>query len=108
MTALDFAPIPERLRLEPLTEPDIREGLPEAFESRLRSIVREEVRLALLDEALNNPETVIARIIRGFTLEQITTLCRAMGNPNLRDTLVNWAVSHLDGTPLPEEKKRVI
>jgi len=107
MSIESFAPIPERLRLAPSGD-GIREGLPQDFLDKLRAIVAEEVRMALLEEATHRPETVIARIIRGFTLEQITSLCKAMGDQSLRDRLVNWAVSHLDGTPLPEDKRRVI
>jgi hypothetical protein len=57
-------------------------------------------------EALDDPLKVVARRIRALTLEHITTMCSAMGKPDMRDTLVKWAVAYLDGTPMPEDKER--
>jgi hypothetical protein len=57
--------------------------------------------------ALDDPLKVVARRIRALTLEHITTMCSAMGKPDMRDTLVRWAVAYLDGTPFEEKERRL-
>src|SRR6266853_4642750 len=60
-----------------------------------------------MEEAAEDPLKVVARKIRALTLEHITTMCSAMGKPDMRDTLVKWAVAYLDGTPFEEKERRL-
>jgi hypothetical protein len=101
MTIDNGDPPPEFLRLEPVRNelvpfgksPD--EGLPTVDD--LKEMV----------DALDDPLRVVARRIRALTLEHITTMCSAMGKPDMRDTLVKWAVAYLDGTPFEEKERRL-
>src|SRR5215472_10860990 len=52
-------------------------------------------------EAAADPLRALALSLRKLTLEHITTMCKAMGKPEMRDTLVQWAISYLDGTEMP-------
>jgi hypothetical protein len=56
-----------------------------------------------------DPLKVVAENLRGLTLEQITRMANDMGEPNIRDTLVQWAIAYLDGghLPLKEPIRRV-
>lgn len=60
-----------------------------------------------IEEATADPLKVVARKLRALTLEHITTMCAAMGKPDMRDTLVKWAVAYLDGTPFEEKERRL-
>jgi len=106
MTIDNGSPPPEFLRLEaakngveeliPFGKSPgmIEEGLPTVDDLRE------------MTEALDDPLKVVARKLRALTLEHITTMCSAMGKPDMRDTLVKWAVAYLDGTAMPEERER--
>jgi hypothetical protein len=94
MTIDNGSPPPEFLRLEPP-----RDGVVEVYNHSADLLVE-------IEEAAEDPLKVVARKLRALTLEHITTMCSAMGKPDMRDTLVKWAVAYLDGTAMPEEKER--
>jgi hypothetical protein len=94
MTIDNGSPPPEFLRLEPP-----QNGIVEVYNHSADLLVE-------IEEATEDPLKVVARKLRALTLEHITTMCSAMGKPDMRDTLVKWAVAYLDGTPMPEEKER--
>ena len=109
MTIDNGSPPPEFLRLEAASNgvqelvpygkiidpPEYRTDLPTVDDLRE------------MTEALDDPLKVVARRIRALTLEHITTMCVAMGKPDMRDTLVKWAVAYLDGTPFEEKERRL-
>ena len=98
MTIDNGSPPPEFLRLEPAQEYCPMTIAPRpAFPDDL---------LVEIEESTEDPLKVVARKLRALTLEHITTMCVAMGKPDMRDTLVKWAVAYLDGTAMPEEKER--
>ena len=68
----------------------------------------DELSLALRKqaEAAADPLREVARQLRALTLEHITSMCKAMGKPEMRDTLVQWAISYLDGTEMPKDDRR--
>jgi len=116
MTIDNGSPPPEFLRLEPpqngvferlaSLEPraDIFDW--ERIRDEFFPIIRQALSLAALSEATDDPLKNLAQLIRALTLEHITTMCSAMGKPDMRDTLVKWAAAYLDGTAMPEEKER--
>jgi hypothetical protein len=94
MTIDNGSPPPEFLRLEPP-----QNGVVEVYNHSADLLVE-------IEEAAEDPLKVVARKLRALTLEHITTMCSAMGKPDMRDTLVKWAVAYLDGTAMPEERER--
>jgi hypothetical protein len=93
MTIDNGDPPPEFLRLEAP-----RNGVQEREFDEL---------FAEIEESVKDPLKVVAAKIRALTLEHITTMCSAMGKPDMRDTLVRWAVAYLDGTPFEEKERRL-
>ena len=102
---------PSFLRREPIGEPDVQERAWLTEPLRAKSIeIAEQAsdleRLKALEKALNDPLETVARQLRALTLEQITVMCKGMNKPEMRDTLVQWAVSYLDGTEMPKDERR--
>ncbi|SRR5258707_15282473 len=105
MTIDNGSPPPEFLRLE-----EAKNGVQELIPFGKSLVVEDGLPtmddLKEMVESMDDPLKVVARKLRALTLEHITTMCVAMGKPDMRDTLVRWAVAYLDGTPMPEEKER--
>ena len=65
-----------------------------------------ETELDRIGQWVQNPLLVVAQNLRALTLEQITEMCNEMGDMALRDKLVGWAISRIDGTPMPKSERR--
>jgi len=101
MTIDNGSPPPEFLRLEAVRNPTREIELLGGNSVFVPNLLEE------IEESAEDPLKVVARKIRALTLEHITTMCSAMGKPDMRDTLVKWAVAYLDGKPMEKEERRL-
>ena len=101
---------PAFLRREPLGEPDVQERVWIALADDEHASEADRLKalehLKAVEKALNDPLETVARQLRALTLEQITVMCKGMNKPEMRDTLVQWAISYLDGTEMPKDERR--
>lgn len=65
------------------------------------------VMLDELEAEVQDPLKPIAQRLRALSAEHLWKMCDHMGKPELPKTLVNWAISYLDETPMPKEERRV-
>lgn len=62
--------------------------------------------LGTLEKGIDDPLWPIAQLIRALPTEYLWRLCEEMGKPDMAKPLVQWSISHIDGTPMPKEERR--